>query len=339
MKKIFLTFSLLICSLIILQSCDTKKQVVLSKIVIQGEAQGTYYSISYYDSQNRNLSEQIDSLLQQFDLSASNYNEASIISKVNRNEPVELDSIFMGNFNLAMEVSKATGGLFDITVRPLVEAWGFGKEIRRNMSTEMVDSIMQFVGYQKIVCVNGKMIKEDPRVQLDFNAIAQGYSVDVVAQYLELLNIKHYLVDIGGEVFASEMKPDSTLWQVGVELPVDSAEYGSKLSTVIPLSKNGLATSGNYRKFYRKDGAKIVHTINPLTGYPIDQRLLSATVIAKTAAKADAYATAFMVMGLEKGIDFLKNHQDLAVYFIYSDSVGNYQYFVSPQLKSIIQKP
>jgi len=322
--------------LLVLAACNNSpKELKIHKVV--GEAQGTYYSISYFDKQNRDLKPQFDSLLRAFDMSASNYQEQSILSKVNRNDSVVLDDIFIGNYNLAMRVSKETNGDFDITVRPLVEAWGFGKNSPEDMDSAIVDEILEFVGFNKVKLENGRIVKDDPRLQLDFDALAQGYSVDVLAMYLESIGVKYYLIDVGGEIYASQSKPNGDLWKVGVETPKDSAAYGEDLAAVLPLSIRGMATSGNYRKFYIKNGIKYAHTINPHSGYPISSRLLSATVIAKTAAEADAYATSFMVMGLERSKEFVSQHPELEVYFIFSNSDGEYEYFASDGLREVVQ--
>ncbi len=333
---LFQVFVLLLPILFLL-SCNSGKQDLKKRKVI-GEAQGTYYAISYYDSHDRILKQEFDSVLDAFDMSASNYKEQSIISKVNSNKNVKLDSIFIGNFKLAMRVSSQTNGDFDITVRPLVEAWGFGKRRAEDMDSNIVDSIMQFVGFNKIYLDNNsQIIKTDPRVQIDFDALAQGYSVDVLAKYLRSMGINSFLIDVGGEIFASESKIDGSDWKVGVETPKDSAAYGEDLSAIIPLKNQGMATSGNYRKFYVKNGVKYAHTIDPHSGYPIASRLLSTTVIANTAAEADAYATAFMVMGLEKTKKFVVKHPELEVFLIYSDDDGNYNYFSTPKLSKVVE--
>ena len=316
--------------LVVLGACNnnevTKADVnhASVKIKITGEAQGTYYAITYFDDQQRNLKNEIEALLNKFDKSASNYLPSSIISKVNRNEDVDLDDIFLGNYNLAMRISKETNGDFDITVRPLVQAWGFGSVKSQDMDSAMVDSIMDFVGFNKILINDNKVIKEDSRLQLDFDAIAQGYAVDYISDFLKEIGIEHYLVDIGGEMYASKSKTDSTHWKVGIENPKDNAAYGENLTAFVFLKEKGMATSGNYRKFYIKDGIKYVHTINPHSGFPIASRLLSVTVIAKTTAEADAYATALMVMGLSKTKKFLANHSELQGYLIYSDDDGEF---------------
>jgi len=326
---IFALFALLL----VITSCN--KPI---KHQYRGEAQGSYYSIIYFDSQDRNLQPEIEKLLREFDLSASNYKSNSVISKVNRGEIVELDSIFLGNYKLSNRISKETNGDFDITVRPLVQAWGFGSIKAQDMDSTIVDSIMQFVGYKKVSIVNGEVIKEDSRLKLDFDAIAQGYSVDVVCAFIESKGIQSYLVDIGGEIYASEYKNENDKWSVGIEQPKDSASYGENLSAILNLSNKGMATSGNYRKFYVKDGIKYAHTISPHTGYPIASRLLSATVLAKTAAEADAYATSFMVMGVEKSKEFLSKHKEIDAFLIYSDTEGEYETFYTQGIESLLKK-
>ncbi len=318
-------------------ACNSESPKPLNRYQVTGEAQGTYYSVIYYHTEDLNLQTTLDSFFKAFDLSASNYNPNSIISKVNRNEEVVLDSIFINNFNLAFRVSEMSGGKFDITVRPLTELWGFGKERQQIVNPEQVDSVRVFIGYKKIKIIEGKIVKEDPRIQLDFNAIAQGYSVDEVAKLLRNRGLSTFLVDVGGEVYASKSKPDGKLWSVGVEKPVDSAAYGNAIVAFISLSEKGLATSGNYRKFYVKDGLKVVHTIDPFTGYPISQNLLSATIIAPTAAYADAIATACMVSGLDESIKLIENNSELDALLIYSDSAGNYREYISPKLRSYIE--
>jgi len=307
------------------------------KIQIKGDAQGTYYAITYYDTLNRNLKTNIDSLLLSFDLSASNYVDSSIISKVNANIPIKLDDVFIGNFLLSQEISENTNGDYDITVRPLVELWGFGKKEPKKVKASEVNEILKFIGYKKVHLINNTIIKDDKRIQLDYNAIAQGYSVDVVARYLKTHGIENFLVDIGGEVYASGRKDDSSLWQVGIERPKDNEKYGEALTAIVKLKDRGMATSGNYRKFYIQDGVKYSHEIDPHTGYPAKQNLLSATVFAVDAAHADGYATAFMVMGFEKAKDYIAKHSEMDAFFIYTDSSGSYKYFYTQNLKKNLE--
>ena len=330
---------LLIIALFACKNATNKTNIPkeLVKIQFQGEAQGTYYAITYFDSLGRNLQAQIDSLLKAFDLSASNYNPNSIICKVNRNEEVVLDSIFIGNFLLAQRVSEETDGLFDITVRPLVELWGFGLKNREHVKNEQVKKLLPIIDYRKIRLEENKIIKVDTAIKLDFNAIAQGYSVDVVAAFIESFGIQRYLVDIGGEVYAKNYKPDGQKWTVGVEKPSDNAEYGQELMTSIELENRAMATSGNYRKFYIENGIRYSHTINPKTGFPVNHSLLSATILAKTTGEADAYATAMMVMGLDAAKVFLAKHPELDAYLIYGDKSGNFATYETPGMKGIVK--
>lgn len=333
-------FFFLILVLLSASSCSSTQETKLEpieKYIIKGEAQGTYYAITYYDAEGRKLDFQIDSLLKAFDLSASNYNDSSIISKVNNNIPTKLDVVFLGNFKLAQEVSQQTNGAFDITVRPLVELWGFGKKGVEEVSPKQVDSVLEFIGFDKIRIENGVVLKSDPRLQLDFNAIAQGYSVDEVGHYLKSQGITNFIVDIGGEIYGSGLKADSSLWKVGVERPKENESYGEALTAIISLQDRALATSGNYRKFYEKDGVKYSHTIDPKTGYPVRSVLLSATVVAKNTAYADALATAFMVIGIDKAREFLAIHPEVDAFLIYSDENGNYLFYQTPGLDDILK--
>lgn len=336
MKSLFvllvLPFLLVSC-----HSFNTQTSLNTEKYIVNGAAQGTYYTVTYYDSLGRKLDFQIDSLLKAFDLSASNYNDSSIISKVNRNSEVILDDIFIGNFQLAQQVSEMTDGAFDITVRPLVELWGFGKKDIQQVDSAEVDSVLQFIGFNKVSLINGKIVKSDLRVQLDFNAIAQGYSVDVIGKYLKSLGIHNFLVDVGGEVLGSGNKIDGSNWQVGVERPKENEAYGESLTAIISLKNKALATSGNYRKFYEKEGVKYSHTINPKTGYPVRSILLSVTVIADNAAFADAMATAFMVIGLENSIKLLDLHPEIDAFLIFSDEKGNYNFFQTKGLEGLVK--
>ncbi|MDR0367840.1 MAG: FAD:protein FMN transferase [Bacteroidales bacterium] len=286
---------------------------------LQGFAQGTYYSIRYYDHQNRNLQTQIDSLLDDFNKTASIFDTSSIISKINRNEDVLLNDDFVEIFNLAMEVSRNTDGAFDMTVARLVDAWGFGAEKRQTLNKEMIDSLLECVGYEKVALKNGKVIKENPCICLNFNAIAKGYSVDKVGRFLDNSGIENYLVDIGGEVFAKGHNQTNP-WTVGIEQPSPTKETADrKVISAVELNNRSLATSGNYRRYFEEDGMRYAHTISPKTGYPVNHTLLSATVLHPKTACADAYATAFMVMGLEQSLAFLANKPQIQVFFIYED--------------------
>ncbi|MBN2236763.1 MAG: FAD:protein FMN transferase [Bacteroidales bacterium] len=297
-------------------SCSPK----VEKTQIIGEAQGTYYSIIYFDQDGRYLKKQIDSILDAFDLSVSIYKPQSIVSKVNRNEEVVLDSWFITNFNEAIRIADLTNGALDITIGPLANAWGFGTfDQPDKIDAKKIDSLKQFVNYKLISIENNQVRKLDPRIQLNFNAIAQGNSVDVLGAYFESLGIQNYLIDVGGELFAKGMKPGGEKWVVGVEKPAESADSDRELQHTFYLEDQALATSGNYRKYYEIDGVRYAHSLNPKTGYPVKHSLLSVSVLAKTCTEADAFATAFMVMGLDESLLYIQQHSDIQAYFIYYD--------------------
>ena len=324
--------------LISLFSC-TQKPKELKLVKFEGEAQGTYYAITYYDVDALNLQSSIDSILNKFDLCASIYKENSIISRINKNEAnVILDSNFIQIFNLAQKVSEATDGAFDCTVGPLVNAWGFGFKEKKVVEIQKVDTLMKYIGYKKVRIENNKLIKEFPQILIDFNAIAQGYSVDIIAQFLESKGIKNYLIDVGGEVLGKGKKADGSLWVVGIEKPADEAEAEPVVQTRVKLSDKAMATSGNYRKYRIKNGKKYSHEIYPKTGSPVSHNLLSVSVIASDCGTADAYATAFMVMGHEKSKAFLMKHPELEAYFIFSNEKGELETDCTAKFTSLIKK-
>lgn len=322
---------------ILFSSCRQRKEPVLIKI--GGETQGTYYAITYFSEDSINLQSSIDSLLIRFDSTASVYKPNSIISRFNSNDPsVTADEMFGVIFNKAMEVSGKTNGAFDITVGPLVNAWGFGLDNRMKMNQQRIDSLLPLVGYKKIRLENGKLIKNDPRIQIDYNAIAQGYAVDVVATFLDSKGIQSYLIDIGGEVLGRGTKPGGEKWSVAIEMPTKNADDERSVQAVVLLQDMAISTSGSYRKFYEENGIRYSHTIDPSNGYPVKHSLLSASVLAKDCMTADAYATAFMVMGIEKGKEFLKKHPKLEVYFIYTGSDGSMQTYYTKGFDKLLRK-
>ena len=306
---------------------------------ISGNAQGTTYHVTYYDEKNRDFFNEIETLLKNFDKSVSLWDSTSIISRVNNNEKnVVLDEYFKVCYNKCLEVSKATDGAFDCTVGPLVKGWGFSFKKKAKMDSAMVDSLRKFVGYQMVEMKDGKIIKKDNRIKLDFNALAQGYSVDLVSQLLDSKKIDNYIVEIGGEVYAKGKKPNGLPWKAGIEKPIDNVEGSNPLKAIVKLENRALNTSGNYRKFYIENGIRYSHEINPKTGYPAHNSLLSATLFVADCMTADAYATAFMVMGLERSITFLSKHHELLAYLIYSDENGKFKVFQSPELNDIISE-
>ncbi|NOZ48192.1 MAG: FAD:protein FMN transferase [Chlorobi bacterium] len=304
-----------------------------------GYIQGTTYHITYQTKKDYQY--QIDSILHQFDLSLSTYVPNSIISRINKSDTaVLIDSFFTTFFNVSMEISAQTNGAFDITVAPLVNAWGFGFTNKSDIDSLLIDSLMKFVGYKKVKLEDAKIIKEFPEIMLDGNAIAQGQSVDVIADFFNKLNINNYLIDIGGELRSKGINPEGNIWRIGIDQPIENSdEYNRQLQAVIDVSNKALATSGNYRKFYIKDGIKYAHTIDPKSGYPVIHNLLSATVVTNKCIYADAYATAFMVMGVEKSKQFLDKYKSIDAYLIYTDSTGNYKTYITNGLKELIEKP
>ena len=294
------------------------------------------YSITYEHEKSLRLD--IDKELERFDASLSMFNESSIISRINRNEDVTVDSLFANVFRQAMKISEATDGNFDITVAPLVNAWGFGFTENISPTDAKIDSLLQIVGWQKIqLSSEGKIIKEDPRIMIDCSAIAKGYAVDVIANLLKSNGVQNYMVDIGGEVDVAGVNPTGNLWRIGINKPEDDPlSRNQSLQTILEVSGLGIATSGNYRNFYYKDGMKYAHTIDPKTGRPVQHSILSSTVIAKDCMTADAYSTAFMVMGLEKAKSLVESHPELEAYFIFSDEKGDFQTYMTEGMKKYV---
>ncbi len=306
---------------------------------IQGEAQGTTYHITYFDKKNRNYQPEIEKILADFDKSVSTYLPTSIISRINANEKkVKVDSYFITCFNKAKEVWKNTDGAFDPTVYALVNAWGFGPGAKQKIEKTLIDSILQFTGFDLIELKGKYVVKKDPRVSLDFNAFAQGYSVDVVSGFLNSKGVTAYIVEIGGEVYAKGRKPNGDNWTTGIEKPVDNSDAKNPLKAIVKLEDMAVATSGNYRKFIIENGIKYAHHIDPKTGYPAKNNLLSASVFGKECITSDANATGILVMGLDKAKVFLAQYPELLVYLIYSDEKGNYQVFESPGLSAVISE-
>ena len=291
----------------------------------EGAVFGTFYHLTY--QAERSLKDSIEACLAQVDASLSMFNPQSVISRVNQNEDVVADSLFRRVFQLSQLVSQATDGAFDITVAPLVNAWGFGFKHDTLPDSTQVDSLRSLVGWESVeLTADGHVRKADPRMVLDCSAVAKGFGVDVVADYLRTQGIRNFMVEIGGEVVVSGKNPKGDLWHVGVNRPdEDSTSTSHELQTVLPLTDVAMATSGNYRNFYVAGGKKVAHTIDPHTGYPVQHSLLSATVLAPTCAEADAFATSFMVMGIDKAKAVLASHPELQVYFIYADGGGQLQ--------------
>lgn len=303
----------------------------------EGLVFGTVYKITY--QHDNDLHTIIKDALQEVDNSLSPYNKNSIITRINHNQDTTLNEHFTHVFQLAQKISSETDGAFDITVAPLVNAWGFGFKNSITIEPHIIDSLKQFIGHEKIKLEDDKIIKSDSRVMLDCSSIAKGYGVDMVAHALDKRGVENYMVDIGGEVVVKGKNSRMKTWRIGINKPVeDSLSVNQELQTILEVSGVGMATSGNYRKFYYKDGKRYAHTIDPRLGYPVQHSILSATVIAKDCTTADAYATAFMVMGLEKSKAFCEKHPELDAYFICDGEGEAYEIFHTPGMKKYIVK-
>ena len=311
---------ILTVSIVLLSCAKEEKQ---QDFVLKGVVFGTTYKIVYLNS-SINYQKSIDSLFYLVNKSTSTYLPTSDISKINKGETdVKVDAIFIEVFNKSKRIFKETDGFFDPTVGNLVNAWGFGpKTGKKNLSDDEVKKQMQFVGLDKVKIENRIVIKEDSSIYLDFNSIAKGFGIDVIARFFNTKNIDNYLIEIGGEIRANGFKKNNEPWVIKLVNPVkkDSENGFKKLN----LSNKSMATSGNYRKFrIAEDGKKYVHTINPKTGYAKESNLLSVSVIANLdCADVDAYATAFMAMGLEKTKEFLKTRKNLHVILLYVNNKG-----------------
>ena len=303
----------------------------------RGMVFGTVYHITYQSS--KSLQKDIEAELAKVDASLSPFNERSIITAVNENRDTVVNKMFSDVFALAMKISDSTNGAFDITVAPLVNAWGFGFKGGAMPSRHQVDSLKALVGYHKVSLTNGRVSKTDPRIMLDCSSIAKGYGCDVVAKFLSAKGIDNYMVEIGGEIVTRGISEKRLPWKIGVTKPTDdSLNANQEIQTIINVTDKAMATSGNYRNFYYKNGRKYAHTIDPSTGYPVQHNILSSTVIADDCATADAYATAFMVMGLDKAKAILSRHPELMAYFILASDDGTNKVWFSPSMKDKIAK-
>ena len=311
-------------SLLLICSCSSGREYVQQT----GFAQGSTYNIIYQpvNDSTSNIETLLERWFAEIDNSLSGYNEESLISRFNRGENPALDSIFIDNFNISKEMYNLSGGLFDASAGPLFSLWGFGFKEGREVTREMIDSVKAFVGMNLLTLVrdslgNTRLAKADPRVELNFNAVAQGYTCDYIARHLYSMGLSNFLIEVGGEVFCSGVNRRGKEWRIGVDSPVDGNNIpGEDMTCAILLSGKGLVTSGNYRKFYIKDGRKFSHTIDPLKGEPVSHSLLSATIVAENATMADALATYCMVLGLEKSQAFLKENPQYEALLIYDNN-------------------
>lgn len=313
--------------LFLLTSCEKNAKYVYNK----GFAYGTMYSIIYQSPDGADYQEEISDKFQEYTMIFSPYEAESTISKVNKNEDVKLETEFISCFERSMEISKITNGAFDITAGSMINAWGFGPEERKKMTPEIVEGLKLITDFKKIKIHSKRIKKEIPEMKLDMNAISKGYTSDLFAEFLNKKGCENYMIEIGGEVVAKGKNAKGKTWTIGISEPnEDLLGSATDLQAKLKLANLALATSGNYRNFYvTEDGKKYAHTIDPKSGYPVQHSLLSATVVANDCMTADAYATAFMVLGKDLGVEIARLVPGLEIYFIYADDKGENQVYMS----------
>ncbi len=330
-------FRLLVFFLVLLSFTGCQKPSAY--VYNEGFVYGTIYHIIYESPDGKDLHLEIKKKLAAYNRIFSTFDSTSVISRINNNQPVEPDELFIQCFTRSMEISEITNGAFDITAGPMVNAWGFGPEQRRKMTPEKIDSLKKITGFRKVRLEDGEIIKESPHMKLDMSAVAKGYTCDLIGAFLAEKGCENYMVEIGGEVVARGENEKGRTWTIGISRPDETAFFASNdIQAKVLLPEDALATSGNYRNYYVEEGKKYAHTINPKTGYPVQHSLLSATVLSDNCMDADAFATAFMVMGLEKSIEIAENIPELKVYFIYADQEGENQIYLSESFKEHIPK-
>ncbi len=308
---------------------------------INGLTQGTTYHIvveTYQGLDISDLRQKVESLLADVDHSLSIYNDTSVISLINSNKSDLTDTLFRDVFRASALISEQSGGLFDITIGPLVEAWGFGPDAMKRFDPAKLDSLLALVGMNKVRLQGERLVKSSPAMFIDVNAIAQGYTVDLLVRMLQENRIRECLVEVGGEVRTVGNKGDIG-WRVGIDRPADGNNSpGEDLEAIIRLDNSALATSGNYRKFYIENGVKYSHTIDPHTGYPARHTILSASVVAPDCTTADAWATACMVAGKDSAIYFIEKYDYLEGYLVFSDESGAMKTWMSEGLRNKIEE-
>lgn len=335
MNKIF-SAAVAVLLFVSLSGCGGKE---LMEHRLTGAALGTTYSVKYLDVTESVGSAQLDSVFNAVNASMSTYIPNSDISRINRGESgVRVDEMFEEVFSTAQRISLETEGWFDPTIGILVNAWGFGPGEKQDLDSTKVAQLLQSVGMDKVSLSNGVVRKSSPEVYIDFNALAKGYTLDRVAALFDQKKVGDFMIEIGGEIIARGQNIDGKPWRIGIEKP-DEAEMGRALYAVVSLENKAMATSGNYRKYHvDENGRKVVHTINPHTGWAQANNLLSTSVLANTCMEADAYATAFLAMGYQRTLAFMEKHPELEVYLIYSDKYGNISTYSSAGFEKLMLK-
>ncbi|WP_298732567.1 FAD:protein FMN transferase [uncultured Chitinophaga sp.] len=307
--------------------------------VCEGKAQGTYYIVKYLRDDTASLQPQIEAVFEEIDQSLSLYRPGSLINRFNAGDSIRMDAHMQAVVKRALEVSKATRGAFDITIKPLADAWGFGvvKPAWKGIPpADTLRQLLQRTGHRYLEVKDSLLIKRQPGVEIDCNGIAQGYTVDVLARFLEQQGIRHYLVDVGGELRASGHNAAGRNWTVGIEGP---AAHGDKhpVQELVSLQDEAIATSGNYRRFFDQGGTRFAHTIDPHSGQALHNNIISVTVLAKDCITADGFDNALILMGVKKALAFIKKHPEygLEAYFIYKDKKGNIRVAGSTGFKGV----
>jgi thiamine biosynthesis lipoprotein len=312
--------NIVLLMLLISVSCTPQHK----RFFIDGTAQGSYFSITYTAfNEDTSLIGKVSALLNIFDSTFSLWNDSSVLVRVNRNEDLNISPLFADLFEKSQIMSVRTNGYFDITVKPLVSLYGFAAEKRANnfFSLEKIDSVRRYIGYSHVRIKDGRVEKDFPQTELDFNAIAQGYCSDLIAELLIGNGYDNFIVDVGGEIVVSGCKPNGEAWKAGVEKPTAAADEKRSVMIQLPLTHGSIVTSGNYRKYFEIDGKRFSHTIDPHTGRPTSDGILSVTVIAPTGWEADALATAIMCMDKDTAVRYAED-ENIPCMIIY-DSLQN----------------
>ncbi len=331
MQKLILTVGLVLA---LLPACSSRWVYHFQ----EGPVYGSTYHITYEYKPSVTLEKEITGILERINVSMSTYDPTSTLSRLNRNDSsARLDMDLRRVLAAGWKVSEQSGGAFDMTVAPLVNAWGFGFTARDKVTPVMIDSLLQFTGYKKVRMLGDLLIKEDPRIMIDPNAITPGYVADIISEYFDSVGVKNYLVEIGGELRCLGKNREGNSWRVGVDKPLENT-LEREIQQVFHLDHISVATSGNYRKFYEENGVKFSHTIDPVTGYPARSNLLSATIFTDECMYADAYATVCMVIGFDEAREFCTQIPGIQAYFIYSDTDGSIKTWQTAGVQAMIQR-
>jgi FAD:protein FMN transferase len=338
-KKNLLYSIILLAAIFVVYKCRSSQESSAEALRVEGRTMGTTYHVTYFDKEGRNFGAAIDSLLLVVNKSINTYDPSSEVSQFNRNPrgvKIQLPYL-LPPLEVAKEIHSASSGAFDLTVMPLVDAWGFGPGKRIKTDSTTVDSILTFVGFEKIKLMKDSITKSDPRTQLDFGGIGQGYGADVIAYFLRSKGISNMLVELGGEGMAIGRNiKTGRPWEIGILDPGSTVDH-QFFKAYVSLSDRSFTTSGNYFNFHEVNGVKYSHTIDPETGFPARKAILSASVFAENCTIADAWGTAFMVMGHEKAMQVVRQHPEIDVLLFYSDPSGEVKSFVTDGIRASIK--